>query len=290
MNKHGWRNAMFGALSVFALAAPAWAQTSTAPAETSAQAGASTPPSADTAPTAPVGFAATICAEPVAASKEAADQQIVESAMNDANTGGYSALARHLEALRGVLAHAPACYPEVERQGDKIIVRSDVDSSAVLALLVASAAQHENVSVVRGVNPYAYASLLLGAYSNEMRQFDEGVAWLDRGLALQPHEQHLVLEKATALGQLRRFDEQVALLQGELDDPFASLSLDKARYERNLGIALIDANRLDDAEAALRESIRLQPNNPNAEHELEYIARLRAGGQRTTAVMGHIQP
>jgi len=132
------------------------------------------------------------------------------------------------------------------------------------------------------------ASLLLGAYSDEMHRFEEGISWLDRGLALQPREQQLVLEKATALGQLRRFDEQIALLQAELNDEFAALSIDKSRYQRNLGVALIDANRLDEAEAALRESIRLEPNNPRAENELRYVAQLRAGGQRTDATMAHI--
>jgi len=237
---------------------------------------------------APEPFAGTVCEHPADAAREAADQRIVDETIRASNSGGYAALATHLDALRDVLAHAPSCYPEVERRGDDVIVRSDADSSAILALTVVAAGQHRNTRVVRGPNPYGNASLLLGAYSNEMRNFEDAIAWLDRGLALQPREQHLVLEKATALGQLRRFDEQVALLQAELNDPWASLSLDTARFQRNLGIALIDLNRLDEAEAALREAIRLQPDNPRAENELRYLAQLRAGGQRTTASMGHV--
>lgn len=272
---------VFAALLTILFSQPAWAQTN-------ATASPPTSPSDASAPAAPAAFAAAVCEHPADSAQESADQRIVDAAITDTNSGGYPALAAHLDALRGVLAHAPTCYPEVERRGGDIIVRSNLDSSAVLALTLVAAGQHENVRVVRGANPYAYASLLLGAYSNEMHHFEEGISWLDRGLALQPREQNLVLEKATALGQLHRLDEQIALLQAELNDDFASLSIDKSRFQRNLGVALIDANRLDEAEAALRESIRLEPNNPRAENELRYIAQLRAGGQHTDATMAHI--
>ncbi|MFZ2031169.1 MAG: tetratricopeptide repeat protein [Vitreimonas sp.] len=255
----------------------AWAQTN---------AGGSPPPTG--AAEAPVAFEPTVCEHPVDGAQEAADQRIVDEAMSATNSGGYPALATRLAALREVISRAPSCYPEVERRGDDIIVRSNLNSSAILALTLVAVSQHQNVRVLRGSNPYGNASLLLGAYSDEEHRFEEGISWLDRGLALQPREENLVLEKATALGQLRRIDEQVALLQSELDDPFASLSIDQSRYQRNLGVALIDANRLDEAEAALRESIRLEPNNPRAQNELRHIAQLRAGGQRADTTMAHI--
>jgi len=249
------------------------------------------PDASTTTSTAPPLFlSAATCDHPADAQQEAADQQAVMDALHAMNQNGYDALATHLDALAAVLAHAPACFPEFEHRGDQIIARSEIDASTGIALVSAVAAQGQSASLVQGFNIYPYASLLLGSYSDEMHNFDQGVAWLDKGLALQPHEQHLVLEKATALGQLHRFDEQVALLQAELSDPVAGLTLDRVRYERNLGVALIDDNRLDDAEAALRESLRLQPDNPRAQSELDYIAELRAGRTPTTAAMTQLLP
>ncbi|MES1156587.1 MAG: hypothetical protein ABUL73_02300 [Alphaproteobacteria bacterium] len=235
-------------------------------------------------------FAPATCDHPADAQQEAADQQIVSAAMSAENSGGYDALTPHLDALQAVLARAPACYPEFERRGGDIIARSNIDTAATLALLTEAAAQGQSVRLVHGSNTYVLASLLLGSYYDENHNFDQGISWLDRGLALQPHEQYLVLEKATALGQLHRFDEQVAMLQAELDAPEAALTLDRVRFERNLGVALIDANRLDDAKAALQESLRLQPDNPRAQAELDYIAQLRAGRPPTTATMGPLAP
>ncbi|MBI3439164.1 MAG: hypothetical protein HY054_11060 [Proteobacteria bacterium] len=280
MGKSGVYGLLCAALLTLLVSQAAWAQTNTGNLPQAAASEDSAAP--------PTAFAAAVCEHPADSAQETADQRIVDEAMSATNSGGYAALATRLPALRDVLTHAPSCYPEVERRGDDIVVRSNQSSTAVLALTLVAAAQHQNVRVVRGANPYTYASLLLGAYSDEMRHFEEGIAWLDRGLALQPHEENLVLEKATALGQLHRVDEQIALLQAELSDEFASLSIDKSRYRRNLGVALIDANRLDEAEAALRESIRLEPNNPRAENELRYIAQLRAGGQHAETTMAHI--
>mgnify|MGYP000869388345 CR=1 FL=1 len=63
-----------------------------------------------------------------------------------------------------------------------------------------------------------------------------------------------------------------------LRDPALSLTLDRARFNRTAGVALIDLNRLDDAEASLNEALRLDPNDRVAREELLYIAELRRGG------------
>ncbi|HWA01427.1 MAG TPA: hypothetical protein VG841_14040 [Caulobacterales bacterium] len=226
------------------------------------------------------------CPERLDPAREAEDGGEVDAALSAWNRGGYGALAPHLPALQRVLEHAPACYPEFEQRGDLILAREeDRDASMTLFLLLSPAMKDRSVSLQSEANIYGRASLMLGSYANEMHHFEEGIQWLDRGLALQPANQYLTLEKATALGQLRRYDEQVALLQAEIDNPAVAMTLDRARYQRNLGIALIDANRLDDAETALNESIRLQPDNPRARAELQYIAELRAGRPALTQSM-----
>lgn len=47
---------------------------------------------------------------------------------------------------------------------------------------------------------------------------------------------------------------------------------------RGIGFSLIEIGRLDEAEGALRESLDLDPGNPMALSELEYIDHLRSQG------------
>ncbi len=261
---------------MIAAALSAWALSSVASADTSAASEALT---------------GKTCEVPADSAREASDQRLVDAAMRDFQHAGYDALAQHLDDLRNVLDHAPACYPLIERRGEDIIVRDDMaDQTTMLALTTTAATQQRHAAIRSAENVYGSASLLVGSYSNEMHRFDDAVSAIDRGLALQPSNQYLVLEKATALGQLRRFDEQVGLLQAELDSPDAALTLDRARFERNLGAALIDLDRLDEAEAALNESIRLQPDNPAARNELRYLAQVRAGRVPTMQTITRAQP
>jgi tetratricopeptide (TPR) repeat protein len=213
---------------------------------------------------------------------EAADQNVVAEATAAISRGGYATLAQHLPALREVMARAPSCYPLIERRGDRIIVRTDdPEEYLVLTALASQAAQDAgigDVGTAMQANTYPMASLLLAAHAVEVRQFDHAIAWLDAGLALQPHNQYLILERVAALMGLRRFADAATLLQASLDNGAMALTLNRPRFLRSLGVALIDLGRLDEAEAALRESIRLQPDNPTAQAELDYVAQLRSGG------------
>jgi tetratricopeptide (TPR) repeat protein len=84
-------------------------------------------------------------------------------------------------------------------------------------------------------------------------------------------------ELGIALLKVKRSDEALAAYQ-------RSLSLAK-RYPvqqslrpvalRGIGNTFIELNRLDDAERAYRESLKLDPNNGIANHELKYIQGLR---------------
>jgi tetratricopeptide (TPR) repeat protein len=227
---------------------------------------------------------AIVCAEPVASARETADQRIVDAAFAALGRGGYAGLNPHIDALTRVMEEAPACYPRFERRGTSVIMRTndpgEMDSSATLGVLLIAAAEGRQTEIVGGTNIYPGASLLLAAHANEFRRYEEAVAWLDRGLALQPQHQYLISEKAVALNALGRHAEAAALYQDALDHPEFGANQDRARLLRGLGVTLIDLDRLDDAEAALNQSLELQPGNALARNELAYIAELRAGGAR----------
>lgn len=212
----------------------------------------------------------------------AQDQQTVEGALGGIQRG-YAGLARHMGALRTVAEHAPACFPHIARLGDGIVVRSsNPQEGLTLTLVLSSLSAQERgsgaISVVQ--NTYPLAFLLLASMDVEERRFDQALTWLDRGLALQPNEQYLLFEKVAALQGLQRFQEAADILQSMIDNPALGMTLDEARAYRSLGVVLIDLGRLDDAERALNESIRIEPDNPGARSELQYIAELRRGGEQ----------
>lgn len=221
-------------------------------------------------------------------SHEAVDQRTVGSIMSAGQHDGFSAIGRHRADLEAILAHAPACYPQVERRDTRLIVRSiDPQAGLTMTLALTAMAQTQTppqqVSVAVTGNTYPLAALLLGSYLNELHAYPDAIAVLDRGLAMQPSDQYLVTEKVASLVQLHRQQEAADMLQALLADESQAIVLDRGRVERILGETLIDLNRLDEAEAALRESIRVQPQNPNAQHELDYIAGLRSGGAHSDA-------
>jgi tetratricopeptide (TPR) repeat protein len=238
-------------------------------------------PAAATQPASWESLGVATCPEQVTPATFQDDRRLVDHAWQAFVTTGFAGIRIHVPFLQQVLDHAPQCFPAIERRGDAILIRRTDDNAdygpLTLMLLAHAASAGESLTVGTESNVYIRASLILGAYANEMRQFEEALSYLDRGLALQPRAFFLVNEKSMALSQLGRREEAHALLRGELDSSIVNLELDRARFERMDGVTLIDLGRLDEAEAALNESIRLQPNNPTARSELRYIAQLRAG-------------
>jgi tetratricopeptide (TPR) repeat protein len=159
----------------------------------------------------------------------------------------------------------------------------------MLSLIAAAAASKQGggAQIVQGSNTYPTAALLLASYADEMHAYDEGARWANKGLAMQPYNWMLSLEAASCTMALHHPAESYQVLKDALDNGGFTLSDEaKARLLRNEGSALIELNRLDEAEAAEHESIRLMPNNPQAQNELQYIARLRAGGPATDVTIG----
>jgi Flp pilus assembly protein TadD len=59
---------------------------------------------------------------------------------------------------------------------------------------------------------------------------------------------------------------------------------------RGRGFVLTELGRLDEAEAAYRESLKIEPDSERAKNELQYIARLKAGGPSAPYALGLTPP
>jgi len=221
--------------------------------------------------------------------KDAAD---LAAAIADINRKGYPGIREHRRDLETILKHAPASYPKTDIRGAEVYIRADSrEEYMVLAVLggaLAGAARNAEgkpageTHVFQALNVYPQASLLLGSLANETRDYKEAIKVLDQGLAFQPLNAALTAERNASLMQLKRFAEVLtsvdAVLANALSPPGADVH---ARLLRNKGYALGELNRLDEAEAAYKDSLNLAPNHPTALNELNYLARLKRGAKPT---------
>lgn len=186
---------------------------------------------------------------------------LLEKAVKIATTKGLAALKADIPALTKALESAPAPA-----------ARADT----------APPGTDPMVAFLRGVvtndapRTYATIGLIVGSYYVEVGQMEQAIAILDKGLVFDPGNPGLLGEKGVALGKLGRFAEAVAAhdvgIAANKGGP-----ADMARLHRARGVALIDLKRLDEAEAALKTSLELQPGHPLALNELKYIAQIRGG-------------
>ncbi|MEJ1968500.1 MAG: hypothetical protein WDN03_07705 [Rhizomicrobium sp.] len=64
----------------------------------------------------------------------------------------------------------------------------------------------------------------------------------------------------------------------------------KARLYRGRGFALTEMGLLLEAEASYQDSLKIEPNNERAQHELAYIEKLKEGGAKEQGGLTPIQP
>jgi tetratricopeptide (TPR) repeat protein len=125
---------------------------------------------------------------------------------------------------------------------------------------------------------YSRACYLLAYIAIEERDPQAAFQALRKGLELEPDHPHLWCEMGHLLQLLRRHEEALQSYQRAESVRAWASPQQKGRALRGQGINLIDLGRLDEAEAALKRSLEVEPENPNAQHELGYIAHLREQG------------
>jgi tetratricopeptide (TPR) repeat protein len=131
----------------------------------------------------------------------------------------------------------------------------------------------KSISWVEG--SYSRAWYQLAVVASKEKRFANALFCLDCGIELEPDHPELWNEKGYVLGWLKRHEEAFeCYVRAASVRDWAPLS-QIARALRGQGIQLIDLDRLDEAEDALRRSLELEPDSKNAHHELGYIEDLR---------------
>lgn len=130
---------------------------------------------------------------------------------------------------------------------------------------------------------YPRACFHLGFLKVAAKEYGEALAFLDRGVALEPSNPNFKFEKAVALTHMRRFDEALRLYDSVTKVGLHVSPVNVARALRGRGGVLVEMGQLDRAEAMFKESLKHESGNKAAINELAYIAHLRSGGRSTSA-------
>jgi tetratricopeptide (TPR) repeat protein len=219
-------------------------------------------------------------------------QALLDTVMQDFNSKGFAGLSGHVAEMEAALADANASFQVGPEPDGTVIVLTDGPMESLLALAAAAAEKNPAMKGRKTVaidNPYPMLALVLGSYYNETSRVEDAERVLAKGmtlfavpsLGLGDHAPALAGEHALALARLGRMDDALAAYDKALKLP-AAKDTDKARFQRGRGYVLTELNRLDEAEAAYRESLKLEPGNQIAQRELNYIAGLRQGSEKTS--------
>jgi tetratricopeptide (TPR) repeat protein len=222
------------------------------------------------------------------------DEKLVEDSWADIHASGILAVKNRRDDLEAALARASSVIDAANASRPTRFVLTDGAAQSLAGMIMAAADKaNPGGQSVALPNPYPQIAMVLGSYYNEIGRHEDAARVLEAGIASDkimdiPGETAPILigERANALTSLKRFDEALAAYDDALKQPQLSPPL-QAHLLRGRGYTLTEMNRLDDAQKAYTDSLVLEPNNPTALSELQYIAKVRGGAQ---AVPGELKP
>jgi tetratricopeptide (TPR) repeat protein len=211
------------------------------------------------------------------------DRQVVTEILAAEQIRGFDAARDRMPELQAILAHAPTPFSPVEERAGTVYIR-EARPEACLAAMLSFAARKTPARQKRAIcvdNPYPDAALLIASYLDDIGRPEEGLAMLDRGLAFDPQSPVLVAEKGAALNMLHRAAEAVAVYKAGIAEIPILDDWQRGMMLRGEGFALVELKRYDEAAQAYKDSLKIDPNHGHAAQELNYIARVSAGGSTT---------
>jgi tetratricopeptide (TPR) repeat protein len=236
-------------------------------------------------------FAAALPARAADVAPWQAATALARATLADVQSGGVLGVRPHADDIEQALAGGRQAIDDAAAQGTML---TDGTAETVAAMAMASKSGKNAVSVP---NPYPGLALYLGSYYNEVGRSEDALRVMTLGLTLfVTGERHLgdlwpalMYERGAALVVLKRYDEVLAAYDAIETLPNLDTAM-QARIWRGRGYVLTEQGRLPDAEAAYRKSLEIEPDNDRALHELAYIEKLKAGGQRVPGGLTTIQP
>lgn len=216
------------------------------------------------------------------AAQEKADMALAMSALDLMQAHDMDRLDAMRPDLEAALAHAPDTPSRPEHCGDSIIVYSDeLSDMLTVSALIQDHEKDFGASKVeqREALPYPLLAFIVGWIAFENEDFQSAHDAYAKGLLNDPDFNSLIMEDTLALAALHRSPEALAQLDAYLARNPGLPDEMTANALRKRGYVLIELERWDEAEAAYKESLKLEPDDETAQGELEYITANRPSGR-----------
>ncbi|MGG6462443.1 tetratricopeptide repeat protein [Solilutibacter silvestris] len=174
-------------------------------------------------------------------------------------------------------------YENMPRKGDPRLYSARSPKEALYYMLLAATA-HDQSGVGRDAidagYAYGYAYYLSSYAQTELKHQIEAEALLRKAVELAPMNSLFIGElgyhiqmTGDNVGALEMFKRAEAATEYS---PEETRIFDKTRALRGQGYALVELGKLDEAEAAYKAAIKLDPDDKKSKDELEYIRQQRA--------------
>jgi tetratricopeptide (TPR) repeat protein len=162
-------------------------------------------------------------------------------------------------------------------------------SAEALSYLVA-ASREDRLAVVLSAPLWSDALKLKGYALIELGRVLEARAALEQAVLLSPANAGYLSELAFTYQATKEWEQARDVFQRAADatamSPEPSRKTELGRALRGLGYALVELERLDEAEAVFRRCLDLDPADTRAVGELAHLHALRAARQRPRAARG----
>lgn len=207
------------------------------------------------------------------------DNALLDATIADVRQRGMKAVGPHAADLEQALAAAKHSFELAAAGDDKTTYALSDSPNAAVQDIMATATDKAKKSIVAAFNPYPGISFFLGSYYDGAGKPEDALRVVDVALALpgadaSSHRTELLVERATALGALKRWQESLGAYDSALKVD-GNLPAIQAYIQRGRGQTLARLGRMDEAKAAHGESVKLVEGDPDAQRQLEYIQKLR---------------
>jgi tetratricopeptide (TPR) repeat protein len=168
---------------------------------------------------------------------------------------------------------------QARRKGsDGQVFCSRTTAEALVYMAESAAAKRSAVAVD---DDWCNALFFKGFALIDLGQPAQGRSWIERAVAMAPHNAHYKGELAESYKAAREWPKAYSLFEETVEDaqsfsPDDLKSSEVTRGLRGLGFVLIEQGKLDEAKAKFEECLKLNPDDERAKGELRYIEEQKA--------------
>jgi len=180
--------------------------------------------------------------------------------------------AETLIAVEPILAAYEAEFASEKRQ----IYCGINPTETLLYMMMAAKDKKDAVAVYPG---WCEALFLKGFSLIDQKQFDAGLSFLTRAVAMAPAHAHYLNEVGYAHQALHHWPESLAAYESAAD--YANIADDsvktaqQTRAWRGMGYVYVEQGKWDEAAEMYRKCLKLDPNDAKAKGELQYVKQSR---------------